>query len=82
MNPKRSKAQEIPAGPVVLDSSALLAFLCRESGMEVVAPRLRNAQLSTVNYAEVLAKLAELGVEAGIVRGILDNLEVRIVDFD
>jgi PIN domain nuclease of toxin-antitoxin system len=49
--------------------------------MEVVAPRLRNAQLSTVNYAEVLAKLAELDIEAESVRAILDNLEVRIIDF-
>lgn len=81
MNPKRSKAAEVPANPVVLDSSALLAFLCREPGMEVVGPRLRHAQLSTVNYAEVLAKLAELGVEAESVREILDNLEVCIIDF-
>ncbi|MBC7784179.1 MAG: type II toxin-antitoxin system VapC family toxin [Burkholderiales bacterium] len=71
----------MPPGQVVLDSSALLAFLCREPGMEVVAPKLRDAMLSTVNYAEVLAKLAELNVPADAVRGILDDLEVRIVDF-
>jgi ribonuclease VapC len=82
VKPKQSKATEVPPGLIVLDSSALLAFLCREPGMEVVAPRLREAQLSTVNYAEVLTKLAELGVEAETVRGMLDDLEVRIVDFD
>ncbi len=72
---------DVPQGQIVLDSSALLAFLCREPGMDVVAKHLRSAQLSTVNYAEVLAKLAELGVKAETVRGMLDDLEVRIIDF-
>jgi ribonuclease VapC len=81
VKPKKNKAVAIPPGPVVLDSSALIAFLRREPGMDVVAPRLRDAMISTVNYAEVLAKVAEFGAPAPTVRGMLDNLEVRIVDF-
>jgi ribonuclease VapC len=87
VKPRRSsataarKAPPVAAGPVVLDSSALLAFLRREPGADRVALRLRGALLSTVNYAEVLAKSAELGLPAGVVRGLLDDLEVRRVDF-
>jgi PIN domain nuclease of toxin-antitoxin system len=49
--------------------------------MDVVATRLRHAKLSTVNYAEVLAKLAELGIDASTVRRTLNALEIRLVEF-
>jgi ribonuclease VapC len=41
---------------VVLDASALLAFVRSESGADVVAKHLNNALLSAVNYSEVLKK--------------------------
>ena len=51
--------------PVVLDASALLAWLFDEPGTEVVDPLLSVAALSTVNLAEVWQKLDQHGVDAG-----------------
>ena len=86
MKPKRSDPTAADAaaitGPVVLDSSALLAFLHREPGADVVAPCLRRSMMSTVNYAEVMAKTHELGIPAEVVHGMLDDLGVRRVDFN
>ena len=42
----------------VLDASALLAFLFRETGHEQVAAALDSACLSTVNLSEVLGRFA------------------------
>jgi ribonuclease VapC len=43
---------------IVLDASALLAFLFREPGHEEVAPLLDGALMSTVNLSEVLSRFA------------------------
>lgn len=49
----------------VLDASALLAYLKDEPGAEVVEERLlTGAAISTVNWSEVLAKMAERGERA------------------
>lgn len=49
---------------VVLDSSALLAFLREEPGAERVAAALgRGTSISAVNWSEVLTKLADLGFD-------------------
>ena len=52
-----------PAGAaVVLDASALLALLREEEGAERVAKELpRGAAISALNWAEVLARLIDLG---------------------
>jgi ribonuclease VapC len=48
--------------PVVLDASALLAFFRDELGTDLVRmAMLSGASISTVNYAEVLTRLAERG---------------------
>jgi PIN domain nuclease of toxin-antitoxin system len=68
---------------IVLDASALLAFLQGEPGTEVVQGALaRGADLSAVNLAETLAKLADWGiaadlavaelVEKGLLHGIIE----------
>lgn len=51
-------------GPtVVLDSSALLAFLQDEPGAEAVEGALaKRAAMSAANWAEVLTKMADAGV--------------------
>ena len=46
---------------IVLDASALLAFLLREPGHEKIGPRLAGALMSSANLAEVLSKMAERG---------------------
>src|SRR5205823_1913357 len=51
-----------PTAGVVLDASALLALLREEEGAERVAEQLpRGAAISALNWAEVLARLIDLG---------------------
>ena len=46
----------------MLDASAVLALLFEETGADVVRMRVRGALISTVNLAEVLAKLVDKGL--------------------
>ena len=46
----------------MLDASAVLALLFEETGADVIRMRVRGALISTVNLAEVLAKLVDKGV--------------------
>ncbi len=67
----------------VLDSSALLALLWNEPGADVVANVLPDALISSVNFAEALAKLIEVGgLDAGQARASVERVGVRVVDFD
>ncbi|MBS3934194.1 MAG: type II toxin-antitoxin system VapC family toxin [Truepera sp.] len=69
----------------VLDASALLALLRDEPGAERVEAVLeRGAQLSAVNLAEVLSKLADLGEDPQeaqatmVARGLLGGAVVVV----
>jgi ribonuclease VapC len=67
---------------VVLDASALLAFLHREPGADVVERNLQGALVSAVNYSEVLKKAVEKGgTLAGAVTAVR-GLQLHIVSFD
>ena len=48
--------------PAVLDASAVLALLFGETGADAVRARVRGGLISTVNLAEVLAKLVDKGL--------------------
>jgi PIN domain nuclease of toxin-antitoxin system len=52
---------------IVLDASALLAFLFREEGHERVARALADSCMSTVNLAEVLGRFERDGRDAALV---------------
>ena len=55
----------MPAPTVVLDASAMLAFLRNEPGRERVALALTGAAaMSALNWAEVLARLIDLGSDS------------------
>ena len=56
---------------VVLDASALLAFLQLEPGHETVGTVLAESVISTVNWAEVIGKSIAGGVET---EGLLEDL--------
>jgi len=58
---------------IVLDASALLAFLRRESGQERVAAALPEGLISTVNLVEVLSKEAQEGIDPNLL--LADLLE-------
>ena len=66
----------------VLDASALLAMLNRESGSEQVANVVEGAAISTVNLSEVVAKLGEAGMPEELVHEVLDLLGLEVIAFD
>jgi len=67
---------------VVLDSSALIAFVEREPGGEVVARHLAQSALSSVNYSETIARLVAKGTPVDRAARIVEVLDLDIVDFD
>jgi ribonuclease VapC len=66
----------------VLDASALLALLNREPGSDRVMAALPDAVMLSINFSEVVAKLAKEGREASEIRFYLDSLGLEIVDFN
>ncbi len=69
---------------VVLDTSAVLAYLFQETGADQVLPVLEagSGVMSSVNYAELVGKLADQGMPIEIIRETLFDLELEVVDFD
>jgi len=70
---------------VVLDSSAVLAFLNQETGVNAVREILEGTAdryISTVSCAEVLTRLVESGLETEEATWTLDVLPLVRVDFD
>jgi PIN domain nuclease of toxin-antitoxin system len=67
---------------LILDASAILVLLNRESGSEKVEAMLPGAFVSSVNVAEVAGKLADLGMPASDIQTAIDALGLTIVDFD
>ena len=67
---------------VVLDSSALLAFIQGEPGGEIVAAVVGDALMSSVNHAEVVTKLMERTGSLEVARVALGMANVDVVDFD
>jgi PIN domain nuclease of toxin-antitoxin system len=57
---------------VVLDASALLAYLKDEPGGDIVEAILAESVISSVNWAEVIQKAIAAGV---VVEGMLDDLQ-------
>ena len=66
----------------VLDASAALAFLQRQPGREAVEEVLDAAAISTVNVAEVAARLAEGDFSGSEIRQTVESLGTEVVDFD
>lgn len=75
----------------VLDASALLAYLHQEPGFGVVESAVADgAFISVVNYCEVLARLADSGIDAsaadrhlrerGIVGGLIHIVAMTVED--
>jgi ribonuclease VapC len=69
---------------VVLDASAVLAFLQDENGSEKVDSVLSEGRaiISAVNYAEVVGKLLEAGLPESSVKIVMENLELQIEPLD
>ena len=66
----------------VVDASAMLAFVNNEPGSEAVESVLDNAIISTVNLAEVGAKLVDKGMTVEEARQVRTSLGLQVRDFD
>ena len=67
---------------VVLDASALLAFLRTERGAEKVTAVLGKSCISSVNLAETLGKMVEYGKPLEAVRFQIERLDIPVIPFD
>lgn len=67
---------------VVLDASALMAFLHSEPGGDVVWEALSDAVISAVNYSEILKKSIERGKDPQQVAAQIRKLALPIIPFD
>lgn len=66
----------------VLDASALLAFLHRETGFQVVADHIKDAAVSAVNLSEVVARLADRGLLGQVIRESLEDMSIAVIPFE
>lgn len=66
----------------VLDASTLLAAMLDEPGARMVAARIADAAMSTVNLSEVIAKLAERGASMPAIIESLAELDLDLRPFD
>lgn len=67
---------------MILDASALLAFLLSESGKERVAEALLdNATMTTINFAEVATKYVLRGAKARA-ETLADRIPVTLIPVD
>ncbi|PWR00295.1 type II toxin-antitoxin system VapC family toxin [Leucothrix pacifica] len=66
---------------VVLDTSAVLAYLFDQTGAEKVAPILESgaAVISSANYAETVSKLFDLKMPSEAIQTTMDNLEMECI---
>jgi ribonuclease VapC len=67
---------------VVVDTSALLAYLKQEPGGRDRADDIRGALLCSVNLAETIGVLLRQGTPLDTARKIVELSEVQIVGFD
>lgn len=67
---------------VVLDASAVIAFLRREIGAEAVAGYRGNAIISAVNIAESALKLANIDMSLLEARKSIAMMRMEIIPFD
>jgi ribonuclease VapC len=68
--------------PFVLDASAVMSILLKESGSEKAAHLSEGALMSSVNAAEVLSKCVERGYSEELALLYIHDSDISIVDFD
>lgn len=68
--------------PIILDASALIALIYQENGASVVEKNLPNAEISTVNLAEVASFLVKKGLNVKEVTSLLNDLSIPAIPFD
>ena len=66
---------------VVVDASAVIAFLLREPGADVVRRHLGDSTISAVNLAEVTSRMADKGMSDPEIRATVADLDLTVVEF-
>ena len=66
---------------IVLDASALLAYLFREAGHDIVEKHLESACISTVNLSEVTGRFTRDGIDASLFVQEIQRTSIEIVPF-
>ncbi|HEX7758538.1 MAG TPA: type II toxin-antitoxin system VapC family toxin [Caulobacteraceae bacterium] len=67
---------------VILDSSAVLAFMLNEPGSEAVRVAIVNAGICAVNYAEVASKIVDGGGDPAELRQMLSEANCDVIEAD
>jgi len=67
---------------VVIDASAVLAYLLEERGGEAVLEQIDGALISAVNWAEVVQRAISAGIDDRSLRPSFEALGVRILPVD
>lgn len=67
---------------VVLDASAVLAFLRKEPGGEAVLPYIGRAAISAVNLQEVVKELALVGMSVTEAAEVIAELRLEVCPHD
>ncbi|WP_293910661.1 type II toxin-antitoxin system VapC family toxin [Deinococcus sp.] len=67
--------------PVVLDASAVIAYLLNEPGSQRIQAVLEGGLLSSVNLCEVISKFAERGESSERILSDVLELDLEVVDF-
>jgi ribonuclease VapC len=67
---------------IVLDASALLAYLFRENGHEIVAQHIDDACISAVNLSEVLGRFIRDGIDIKPLLQQLEQTSIEVVPFN
>ena len=67
---------------VVLEASALLAFLNQEKGSEIITQYLDRSAMSSINLSEVIAKLVERNIPEDVIRELFSQLKIDIIPVD
>lgn len=69
---------------VVLDTSALLAYLFEEEGADKVAPILEEGRgvIGSANYAELVTKLVDKNMPMEEILAVINSLELEFIPQD
>lgn len=66
---------------MILDASALLAFLQGEKGADVVQAVMSHALISSVNWAEVIQKMSVFDESVAEIRPDLEVMGLKVIPF-
>lgn len=66
---------------MILDASALLAFLQGEKGADVVQAVMSRALISSVNWAEVIQKMSVFDESVAEIRPDLEVMGLKVIPF-